>query len=266
MISDKTYPYAFRGTSGTLRFKNIWSITAAYTETLKKVQGSDVDNVLAATGTIVAGRTITSGITNPDVPRCLTVTTGGTVADIAAGNVTITGTNVEGKVISETFALTDNQNGSTTGSKVFKTVTSVQFPAADGTTATISVGYSNRIGVHHRLYPNNTTVKVLSATSTGLTAALTLQGVPTVNADAEEVENNWVQPATNPDGTTYLVIWYVYDQFATAPTNDEPVYSTSTSTSSSTSSTSTSTSSTSTSTTTTSTSTSSTSTSTTTAP
>lgn len=270
MIGDKTYPWAVEQASGTLRYKQLWGVRFGYTETFKKVAAANTTAVLAATATVVAGRVVTSGITNPDVPRALSITTGGTTANIAAGDVVIVGTNVEGKVISELFTMSDNLNGTVNGTKAFKTVTSITFPAADGTAATIAVGYLNKLGVNHRLIPGQTTVKVLQDTSVGVPAPV-YQAAPTVVADAEEVENNLVTPATNPDGTTFLTIAYTYDTFQKYPTNDEPVYATSTSTSSSTStstttsaSTTTSTSSTSSSTSSTSSSTSSTSTSTTT--
>lgn len=246
--------------------------TAGYTENLKKVAAANTTAVMAAAATVAAGKTFNSGnstITNPDVPRNLTITTGGTTADIAAGNVVITGTNVEGKVITESFLMADNLNGSVTGNKAFKTVTSVVFPAADGTTATIAVGYGAKLGLNHRLITGSTSIVVVSDTAPDGTAPV-LQAAPSASSlDAEEVENNTVTPATTPNGTTYLTIFYWYHKVQIAEINDMDTWSTSTSTSStstssSTSSTSTSTSSTSVSTSSTSSSTSSTSTSTTT--
>lgn len=269
-LGDKTYPFALKAASGTLRYKNIWAVVFAYTETLKKVSGAVTTAVKGAAVVAQAGQTYEdSELTDPDVPRCLTVTLGGTSGDIATGTVVISGYNVEGKPISETFTTTANTAETLTGSKAFKRVTRAVISAQDGAAVQLSIGVSTRIGINHRLVPGQTTVKVLQATS--IEATPVIQGVPTVVIDAEEVENNYVIPATTPDGTTFLSILYTWDKFTVFPQNDEPDYSTSTSTSSSStstssSSTSTSTSSTSTSTTTTSTSTSSTSTSTTTAP
>lgn len=268
MIGHRTYRFS-RDSFGTLRYRNLLSLTKGYTETRKKVAAGSVTAVLAATNTVAAGTTITSGITNPDVPRALQITTGGTTTDIAAGNVTITGTNVEGKTISETFAMSDNLNGTVTGSKAFKTVSSIQFPAADGTAATISVGTQNVLGLNHCLSPGKTSIVVIQDTAIDGTDA-TVQAAPSASTiDAEQVELNTVTPATAPNGSTFLTVLYWYHKIEVAPANDAPDYSTSTSTSSSststsTSSTSTSTSSTSSSTSSTSSSTSSTSTSTTT--
>lgn len=271
MIGDRAYRWAWKQATGTLRFRNILQHVAGYTETHKKVSAVAAASVLSATATVVAGRTITSGITNPDVPRNLTVTIGGTTADIAAGNVTITGTNVEGKTIIEELALADNQTGTITGNKAFKTVTSVQFPAADGTAATISVGVGSKLGLNHRLIPGKTSIVVIQDTAIDGTSPA-LQAAPSASAlDGVVVENNTVTPATAADGSTFLTVLYWYHNVIVTSINDDPVYGTSTSTSSSTStststSISTSTSSTSTSTSSTSTSTSSTSTSTTTTP
>jgi hypothetical protein len=269
MIGDRTYKWAWQQATGTLRFKNLLQHTAGYTETHKKVSVATTNAVLAAAATAVAGRTITSGITNPDVPRNLTITTGGTTADIAAGDVVITGTNIEGKTISESFTMADNQTGTITGNKAFKTVSSIVFPAADNTSATIAVGTGAKLGLNHRLMPNKSTIVVFQDTAIDGSNP-TVQAAPTASTvDGNVVESNTVTPATSPDGSTFLTILYWFHNVLPVAINDNPLYGTSTSTSSSTStststSMSTSTSSTSSSTSSTSTSTSSTSTSTTT--
>lgn len=274
-IGDRTYRY-IRNTFGTIHHKNIYSTSFGYTETRKKVNGADANNVASGLTSSTTSVTHTSGFTNPDVPRVLQVTPTGTTGDVRAGRVEVHGTNVEGAPIHEEFAFAANASTATTGTKAFKTITSVDIPPQDGTGATWDIGYTNALGVNHRLYANNTTVKVYSSTSVASRIPPTLQAAPTVVADEVNIEQNTVTPATAPDGTTFLTICYVFDYWATAPVNDEPEYMTSTSTSTSTttatttststSSTSTSTSSTSTSTSSTSTSTSSTSTSTTTVP
>lgn len=276
MIGDKTFPWAHRLTGGTIHHKNLYNLSLGYTETRKKVAGASDTAVHAGIASTTGSQTITTGFTNPDVPRAIRLAFADTTGDIAAGVVEVFGTNVEGQPISEEFVLSANQSADIDGVKAFKTVTRVDVPPMDGTGATITVGYSNALGVNHRLYANNTTVKVYSSTDVASRIPPTLQAAPTVVTDEVDVEFNLVTPATAPDGTTFLSILYVYDYWATAPLYDDPIYllSTSTSTSSttatttstSTSSTSISTSSTSTSLSTSSTSTSSTSTSTTTTP
>ena len=280
-IGDRTYRY-IRQTFGTLQHKNLYSASFGYTETHKKVSGASNTAVLAATTAAVGTQTtVTSGITNPDVPRALKVVPGGTTTNIIDSVVEVFGTNVEGKAISERFRFAVDASSAVEGNKAFKTVTRVVIDGQEGNGVTFSVGTTNKLGVNHRFFRNNTTVKVYSATGVGVGgySSLTLQNAPTIVADEDDIENNLVTPATAPDGSTFLSICYSFDNWALAPINDEPAYSTSTSTSStstststttatttSTSSTSSSTSSTSVSTSSTSVSTSSTSTSTTTTP
>ncbi len=276
MALHGTWPWASRFTAGTLHYKNLYNSTFGYTETQKKVAAGSNTAVLAATNASGSAQTVTSGITNPDVPRALSVTIGGTAAGVQSSSIVVTGTNVEGKVITESFITTIGTTGTINGTKAFKTVTSVSIPAQVGSGATVAVGTRNVLGVYHRLFNQNTTVKVYSAST--VYGALTMQAPPAVVANDRDIEKNTVAPATTPDGTKILIICYAFDNWALAPLNDQPEYSTTTSTSStssststttittSTSSTSSSTSSTSTSITTISTSTSSTSTSTTTAP
>lgn len=273
-IDSATYPWADRHASGTLHYKNLYAFSFGYTETRKKVAAGTSTAVLAATNGAATSQTVTSGITQPDVPRALSVTpTANTTGSPLA--VVVTGLNIEGKTITDTFIIPVNSTTIVNGTKAFKSVSSVFIP---GNTSglTITVGTLNALGINHRLFKNNTTVKVYSASA--VYGALTLQGQPTVVASAETVEINTVTPATTPNGSTMLIICYVFDNWALAPVNDQPEYSTTTSTSStssststttittSTSSTSVSTSSTSVSTSSTSSSTSSTSTSTTTTP
>lgn len=275
-IDHGAFPWGGRYTLGTHHYRNLYSNTFGYTETRKKVSAGTTTAVLAATAGANSAQTITASITNPDVARALSVTVGGTAAQVQTGSVIVTGTNIEGKTITESFVVTIGTTGTINGTKAFKTVSNVFIPAQLGTGPTFAVGTRNILGVYHRLFNQNTTVKVYS----GLTVygALTLQGAPTVVASESEIERNTVSPATTPNGSTFLIICYAFDNWALAPFQDQPEYSTTTSTSStssststttittSTSSTSVSTSSTSSSTSSTSSSTSSTSTSTTTAP
>lgn len=272
----RTYPWAFRHTDGTINFKNMHSYSFGYTETSKKVATASTTAVLAATAGATTNTTVLAGITNPDVPRNLTVTGGGTTAQILDSVVTVNGYNIEGKPISEAFRFAASTGGTVTGVKAFKTVTSVVIGQQSGSGATFAVGTGNKLGANHRLFNQQTTVKVY--TQSAAYGAYTLQNAPVIVSSEQNVENNTVTPATVPNGSLIYTIGYTYDNWSLAPINDNPEYSTTTSTSStssstssttittSTSSTSSSTSSTSTSSTSSSISTSSTSTSTTTTP
>lgn len=130
-------------------------------------------------------QTVTTGITNPAVPRNVTATAGGTNTDIKAVSVIVTGTNSEGNTISETLpAFTVDTAGTVVGSKAFATVTSILMPAHDGTGATTAVGTGAKLGVGDRLV-NNT---VLRAIFNGVVEAT----APTVATSTTAVESNTV--------------------------------------------------------------------------
>ena len=274
-IGHRTWPWARRESLGTSFNKNIYTNTYGYTETTKKVAAGTNTAIHAAISGSLSVQNVTTSITDPDVPRALKVVVGGTAGHVNDGDVTITGTNVEGKTITEEFEVSNGVTGTINGSKAFKTVSNIRISAMLGTGCTFSIGTQDKLGINHRLWLNNSTVKVY--TQTAAYGALSLQNAPTVVASGV-IENNLVTPASAPNGSLIFTICYAYDNWALAPVLDQPEYEITTSTSStststststittSTSSTSVSTSSTSSSTSSTSSSTSSTSTSTTTVP
>lgn len=115
-----------------------WPIPAAASATLLK-SGAALTNGSATT--------ISTFLAQPDFPRNIVLTTGGTTANIGAGTAVVSGTNIFGAAISENFTITSAQNGATTGAKAFASVSSVVFPAATGTGATVSVGTGVKLGL-----------------------------------------------------------------------------------------------------------------------
>lgn len=115
---------------------------------------------IAASGTLVksayagptstAAVTLTSFTTQPDVPRNIVITPGGTTGDIEACTIVVTGTNFYGATITENFAFLADASSAVTGNKAFKTVTSVLWPAnceSGGFAATWSIGVGEKIGL-----------------------------------------------------------------------------------------------------------------------
>lgn len=102
-------------------------------------------NDLATSDSLVT--TVTTFLAQPDFARQITITPGGTTTDVPAGDVTITGTNIRGEVITDT--ITFAANASTVGAtlKAFKTVTSIVFPVQDGASATYDVGVNDVLGL-----------------------------------------------------------------------------------------------------------------------
>lgn len=146
---------------------------------------ADTDGIHAAVTDTGVDQVIITGITQPSVARNITATAGGTAADVKAVQVIITGTNEAGDVISETLpAFTVNTTGSVTGSKAFKTVTSITIPAHDGTGATTEIGFGEKLGLPHKLAHNTVLAASLGNVREGT--------APTVAVSASAVESNTV--------------------------------------------------------------------------
>lgn len=103
-----------------------------------------------AGNTSAAAATASTFVAQPDVPRNLVVTPGGTTADVARCNLVVSGTNIFGAAMSETIFVENNQANASVGALAFKTVSSVVFPANcedGGFAATWSIGYGEKLGV-----------------------------------------------------------------------------------------------------------------------
>ncbi len=143
-------------------------------------------------------QTVTSGITNPDVPRNVTATAGGTSGDIKAIQVIVTGTNADDKAISETLpAFTVNTAGTVTGSKAFKTITSIEIPAHDGTGATTAIGLGAKVGLGVCLSRNTVQAAYLGGALEGT--------APTVAVSSSAIESNTATLNSALDGSAVIV-------------------------------------------------------------
>jgi hypothetical protein len=141
-------------------------------------------------------QTVTTDITNPDVPRTCTVK--GNASGIA-GNVVITGTNVDGDEITDTIAL----NGSTEveGAKAFATVTSILFPAKTNASGdTVSIGKASSFGLPEIVDHDELMIKSIFDGSAD---------AGTTYVDADEVEKNMYTLAGTANGTKVLDLYYI---------------------------------------------------------
>lgn len=196
---DRGFPLPDAGTrynamvgSGVIRSKR-WVAPAA----------AAVAAILAAVTDNGSDRDITSGFTQPAVPRAVSATAGGTAADVKAIQVTVYGTNIDDQVISETLpAFTVNTTGSVSGSKAFKTITRVVIPAHDGTGATTSIGILDKLGLDRCLNRGNT---VMFMTADGVYETTR----PTVAASATAIESNTVDPNTALDADNDFEVFWV---------------------------------------------------------
>lgn len=152
--------------------------------------------VHAAITMTAAAQTITTGITQPDYPRIVTIK-GNAVGN--AGNVVIHGTNFAGDAISDTIAL----NGATEvlGVKAFLTVTSIVLPAeTHAGTDTTSIGVGKLFGLPHIAY--NASCMLLHLFNASNDAG-------TLAVDADELEKNLYSCAGTPDGSKLLDLYYI---------------------------------------------------------
>lgn len=145
--------------------------------------------------------TISTFLAQPDVPRNIVITTGGTTADCKLATVVVNGTNFFDVAISENFAIADNQAGATTGVKAFKTVTSVVIPAQDGAGCTYKVGTGAKLGLKacmatadHYFHTGFGGVKEATAA--------------TVVASATAVENNTITLNSALDGSSNVIAFF----------------------------------------------------------
>jgi hypothetical protein len=147
---------------------------------------------------------ITTGITNPAVPRNITATAGGTAGDIKAIQVTVAGTDLEGNPITETLpAFTVDTPGTVVGSKAFATVTSITIPAHDGTGATTAIGTGAKLGLPVRLSRNTVLAAFLGGVREGT--------APTVAFSGSAVDSNTVQLSSALNGSAVIVDLYETD-------------------------------------------------------
>ncbi len=95
---------------------------------------------VAAPSTVLAAGLLAAGLAMlANQPRQLTFTTAGTTPADAPANVVITGTDQNGTSQTETLVLAQTA-AAVTSVKFYKTITSLVFPAGDGTGGTVSVG------------------------------------------------------------------------------------------------------------------------------
>lgn len=136
-------------------------------------------------------------------PRNLTFTTaGGTAAD-APANVVITGLDAEGKAQTETVTLAQTATVAN-GVKAWSKVTKIVYPAADGTGATVSIGFGVVLGL-----PKKPLARA------GLAAPIREIAIgAAVTTGTFDATNKTYTPAAAPNGTNDYCVFYEYDPTA----------------------------------------------------
>ena len=152
---------------------------------------------------------ITSFLAQPDVTRNLTVTSTGTTADVGACVINIVGTDFHGQSINEDFTFTENQSAAITGSKAFKSVISVDFPASCEDSpygAKWQVGYEEKIGLKRCMDQGGW---VVMSTAAGVKETGTTTGA----SDASNIEGNTFDFAGTMNGSNDFEVFF-FQNFA----------------------------------------------------
>lgn len=174
------------------------SRSASFSKSLGSPAVGSTTAVHAAVTDTGSQQVVTTGITNPAVPRNVTATSGGTAGDIKAIQVIVAGTNAEGVAITETLPVfTENSATTVVGSKAFATVTSITIPAHDGTGATTAIGTGAKLGLGDRIGRNSVERAYLGGTIEGTP--------PTVAVSSSALESNTVTLNSALNGTAVVV-------------------------------------------------------------
>lgn len=145
-------------------------------------------------------QTITTGIGALPCPRNLRAVPGGTAGDIKAVSITAYGKR-NGVSISEVLpAFTADSTNAVEGNKIFDSVDYYTQPAMDGTGATVSIGWGDKLGLPLTL-ERNTVLAAFKGDSREATA-------PTVAVSPSALESNSVDLNSALDGNkveVYLI-------------------------------------------------------------
>lgn len=165
------------------------------------------NNILSdgAGNTSAAAVTVSSGYSTIDLPRNISITPTGSTGDVAECTITVTGTNFDDDTITETFAFAANASSATTGSKAFKTITSIAFPAScedSPYAATWDIGMGSKLGLS-RCMENAADYFSPSVDGTRETTD------PTTAASSTALESNTVDFDTAYDGAKDFRMFFV---------------------------------------------------------
>jgi len=152
------------------------------------------DGILSSTLLTSAIQTITTGITNPDFPRLLSIDSDGA----ASGDVVITGTNIRGETVTDTIAL--NTTNEVAGVVAFKTITSIQLPVKSASES-VFVGWLDGLGLQS--IPWST--EVISEDSNNATDT----GGTVLTRDSDEIEKCIYDPTTECDASVSKAVVYI---------------------------------------------------------
>lgn len=161
----------------------------------------------AATATVASPVTVSSFLAGGVAallayPRNLTFTTAGGTPSDAPATALVTGTDINNDALTETVTLAQTATIAN-GVKAFKTVTSVEYPAADGTDATVSIGFGSVFGLSMPIQSRAGRLAVIQEVAVG-----TVVTTGTFVNNTTSPPNGSYAPATAPDGSRDYAVTY----------------------------------------------------------
>lgn len=163
---------------------------ASSMDTFMDVQAISTNAVLTSTACDGTTQVITGGITDPDVPRNVSITESG--GSTPTGNVIISGKLSDGTTSTENISISDNTIHS--GNKAFASITSITLPSTCVIGSSIAVGIGELLGLSNPLHGQSTVYKVKKNTAA--------MAIPTV-----DTTNSTVNMTTITSGDD-ITIWY----------------------------------------------------------
>ncbi|MEA4869903.1 MAG: hypothetical protein VB062_04615 [Christensenella sp.] len=169
-------------------------------ETVSASADGIFDGIVAGDATATpAGTTVTKTPAadefgaQPPCARNITVTVAATTAGhVKAAAIVVTGKNLAGDTITESFTPTVDTPATLVGAKAFASVTSVAVPAQDGDSVTVDVGFGQLIGLPYKLSKK----RVLLTLNDGV-----VDTAPTLTISASALESNTVDFNGSLDGS-----------------------------------------------------------------
>ena len=158
------------------------------------------DGIVAGDGTAEpAGTAVTATpaddefIAQPPCARNVTVTVAATTpGHVKAAAIVVTGTNISGDVITESFTPTVDTPATLIGAKAFKSIASVAVPAQDGDSVTVDVGFGQLVGLPYKLAKK----RVILTLNDGV-----VDTAPTLEISTSAIESNTVDFNGSLDGS-----------------------------------------------------------------
>lgn len=162
----------------------------------------DADLCLNGQLVTAADLTHTTFLAQPDFARTLSLIAATNTGDVPTGDVVITGTDIDGNVITDTLTFAANQATAENTVKAFLTVTSIVFPTPDGDTATWDLGTLDALGLSERIEEDSVFHTIFNGTVESTR--------PTVVSHATDKTRCTVDLNTALDASGNVVVYYNY--------------------------------------------------------